>query len=141
MKRVAIIILSIALISSAYSQANNLDEFFDKYSDMEGITVVNVAGSVQIISVEDEKLNGKVNFFEELEQVIKGGEYTEIMRVKEEGDAVLMLTHNENGGMLMIVGGEDNAVIKLADGANLDNLEELLEGFNIEADVSVEIEN
>ena len=143
-----IIILGLVFMSLPfYAQNKAIDELFDKYAGRDGFTSVNINGGllalaswveddkdtksmlkdlnhVRILTMEDHS-DKNVNFYNELIANIPVKDYQELMTVKEKGQDVKFLVKQSGGfiyELLMIVGGEDNALISITGKINPKNL-------------------
>jgi hypothetical protein len=158
MKKIAFLLLILVLPFLTNAQKSPIDKLFDKYYGKEGFTTVLVNEEafevishmekskgeshanldkikrVRVIAQEDEGENVEgVNFMEEIEGT-EFDDYKELVVVKETDQQVLILAKEENGKLselLVLVGGEDNALISVEGTFTFDDLEELsqLEGL------------
>jgi hypothetical protein len=157
----SILILSILVLTlSSFAQRNPIDAMFDKYAGREGITtvyisskmfsmmaevdldddeledVINNLKSIRILTVDDQELNNKLNFFKELEKDLDFSGYEELMVVKE-SDKDLKFLVKEKGKkideLLMIGGGPgQNVLISIKGDLNLQNISSISKTLGIE---------
>lgn len=135
-------LLLIAMILSGVmlsAQRDGLENFFSRYSEVDGYTSVTINGnlfglfakmdddpelkdladritSIRIVSTENGKAHPGVNFASELGNVIRRGGYEELVKVKSSDDDVLILvkTSGETIREILIVSsGEEEAVIHI----------------------------
>jgi len=159
MKRSILLLIVLALGMSSFAQRNPIDVIFDKYSGTEGITTVFISSkmfsliagveldddeleevvsklkSIRILTVEDEELNNKLNFFLELEGNLDFSEYEELMVVKE-SDKDLKFLVKEKGNrideLLMVGGGPgQNVLISIKGDLSLENISKISQTMGI----------
>ena len=159
--RKSILLLSVLVLSvSSFAQRNPIDAMFDKYAGNEGITtvyisskmfsmmagvdldddemedVINNLKSIRILTVDDEELNNRLNFFEELANELDLSGYEELMVVKE-SDKDLKFLVKEKGKrideLLMIGGGPgQNVLISIKGDLDLQNISSISKTMGIE---------
>jgi len=138
-----LIVIAILLPVAVFAQKSPVDKLFDKYANKDGFTTVNISGkllgfassldtgdpntqkmlsdlkSIRVLSVDDDKLNDKIDFYHELNSdgFFKKNDYEVLMEVTEKDQVVHFLARSEKNGkisdLLLIVGGEDNALISI----------------------------
>lgn len=133
------------------AQKSPVDKLFEKYANKKGFTTVNISGAllglaskmdngspesdmlsklkgVRILSVDDDDLNKSLDFYKELDGdgFFKNNNYETLMEVTEEDEVVRFYGRSAGDGkfseLLLIVGGDDNALISiqgLIDPANI----------------------
>lgn len=163
MKKYTFIFIAILFLLSACSYEPGVSEAFNKYRFKEGVTTITVPGwvihlaaalsedenpemeflesidKVKVISVEDQDLNKSINLHDEFyDKINREGKYEELMVVRDDNESVTIFGVMEEDvitEMLILVGGEDNALIYvkgeispdlLNDKINLSNPEKLL---------------
>ena len=159
MKRSVIIIAAFCIVQLLNAQSNAIDDIFNKYSEREGFTVVNISGkmfsllagngekkdgteilnslkSIRILSVEDSLLSKNINFYNELNSKVNLNSYEELMSVKESRDVTRILV-KQNGNiiteLLMVTGGPGgNTLISIRGDLNLKSISELSKSTGIE---------
>lgn len=157
----SILLLSILVLTlSSFAQRNPIDAMFDKYAGREGITtvyisskmfsmmaevdldddeledVINNLKSIRILTVDDQELNDKLNFFKELEKDLDFSGYEELMVVKE-SDKDLKFLVKEKGKkideLLMIGGGPgQNVLVSIKGDLDLQNISSISKTLGIE---------
>ena len=125
------------------AQKSPVDKLFEKYANLEGFTTVNISGKllgiagkldneepetskmlqsltgIRILSVEDNNMNPKPNFYEELESsgFFKNNDYESLMEITEKNEVVRFYAKDAGGGkiseLLMVIGGDDNTLISI----------------------------
>ena len=160
MKKIAFLISIMLLPLFAGAQKSPIDKLFDKYYGKKGFTSVlvnkemfevitkmeqlkgeleGVLGNinrVRIIAQEDESVRTDgINFMKELRD-LELDDYRELVVVKEAEQEVLILAKEEGGKLaelLVLVGGEDNALVSIEGKFTMQDLEALsdLEGLDV----------
>ena len=105
-------------------------------SDFDAQDVINNLKSIRILTVEDEELNNRLNFFEELASELDLSGYEELMVVKE-SDKDLKFLVKEKGKrideLLMIGGGPgQNVLISIKGDLDLQNISSISKTMGIE---------
>ncbi|HDZ41919.1 MAG TPA: DUF4252 domain-containing protein [Bacteroidetes bacterium] len=160
MKRIVLLSFTLILAVSSFAQKNPIDAMFDKYAGKEGITtvyisskmfsmmgkadldddelqdVINNLKSIRILTVDDDELNKKLNFFSELEKDLDFNAYEELMVVKG-SDRDLKFLVKEKGKrideLLMIGGGPgQNVLISIKGDLDLENITSISKAMGIE---------
>lgn len=160
MKRKVILLFTLALALSASAQKNPIDAMFDKYAGKDGITTVYISSkmfsmmgkvdleddelqdvmnnlkSIRILTVDDDELDQKLNFFSELAKDLDFGGYEELMVVKE-SDRDMKFMVKERGDrieeLLMIGGGPgQNVLISIKGDLDLENISSISKTMGIE---------
>ncbi len=159
MKRIISLSIILLIGVSATAQTNEVDEFFDRYSEKEGFTIVTISGkllglfsakntqsekselinklsSIRILSVSDSLLNLNLNFYKELTGKLNMSVYEELMAVKEGKDETRFLVRQKGdriSELLVITGGPgDNTVISIRGDLDLKSLSQLSDDVGIE---------
>lgn len=159
MKRL-ILLIALALFagSATYAQSAKLSKFFEKYSDVDGITAVNVNGNFNF--QDDEGMMSEVNgikvlthegdakidmkqFYDEAVKAMMDDGYVQMVNVQEGDETVnIYLMNDKEGqtkGMAVAVLENDEAVIVYIDG-NLDfsKMAQMMSGFDVDIDIDDE---
>jgi len=159
MKKIISISIVLLMVASAEAQTNAVDEFFNKYSERDGFTIVTISGkllglfsgknaksetselinnlsSIRILSVNDSLLNMNLNFYKELTGRLNMSVYEELMAVKEGKDETRFLIRQKGdriSELLVITGGPgDNTLISIRGDFDLKSLSQLSDEFGIE---------
>lgn len=159
MKRIILLFLVFSLALTSFAQRNPIDVMFDKYSGREGITTVFISSkmfsmmagveldddemedvikklkTIRILTVEDDELNEKLNFFSELEKDLDFGGYEELMVVKESGKDLKFLVKEKGKRieeLLMIGGGPgQNVLISIKGDLDMQNISSISKTMGI----------
>lgn len=112
---------------------------FDQ-NDKESKDLLSSLSGIRILSVDDESLNKSLNFYDELNKdhffdKIKG-EYELLMDIKEK-DQVVKFYVKENkekriARLLMVVGGDDNAIISITGNLDMNEIAKIGQGVHIQ---------
>jgi len=139
MKREFLLLLGAILMLSSCSYEPGVSEAYNKYRFKDGVVTVSVPGwvihlaagfadldeserelldcidRVKVIAVDDADLNQKINLHDEFyERIAKRGEYEELLVVRDEKESVTIFGIMDDDvirEMLILVGGEDNALV------------------------------
>ncbi len=151
MKRTFLIIILVAITGILSAQRDRLDAFFDRYSGGKGYTTVNINGNllglfarfdddeeldrlankitnIRIVSTEDHEMHPGVNFYAELKDDIRRGNYEELITVKDNDDDVLVLvktTGKTINEILIVASGENQTVVQIRGSLNQRDLDHL----------------
>jgi len=139
MKRMLFLIALTICTAALSAQRDGLENFFSRYSGLDGYTSVTISGnlfglfakveddselkdladrinSVRIVSTEDRNMHTGVSFTSELANVIRRGGYEELIKVKSNGDDVLVLVKSTGETIreiLIVSSGDEEAVIHI----------------------------
>lgn len=157
-----ILILAIVLPMAVLAQKSPVDKLFDKYANQKGFTTVNISGKllgfaaqidtgdedvssmlsglngIRVLTVEDDELNKKLDFYQELEKegFFKNNDFEVLMEVTEEDEVVRFLAKDAGNGkisdLLLIVGGDDNALISISGIINPEDIGKITKAVNID---------
>ncbi|MCF8222201.1 MAG: DUF4252 domain-containing protein [Bacteroidales bacterium] len=150
MKKIIPVFILLFISLASVAQRNAIDEMFDKYSGRDGITTVYISSkmfsmmarvdlddeelqdviknlkTIRILTVEDQELNNKLDFFSELSGQHDFSDYEELMVVKESGKNLKFLVKEKGkriDELLMIGGGPgQNVLISIKGDLDLDNI-------------------
>jgi hypothetical protein len=156
-----VLIIAIVLPLAVLAQKTPVDKLFEKYANQKGFTTVNISGKllgfasqletgdkatsdmlsklsgIRVLTVEDEALNKTINFYEELEKdgFFKNNGYEVLMEVTEPDEVVRFLAKDAGNGklsdLLLIVGGDDNALISISGIINPEDISKITGAMNI----------
>jgi len=157
-----ILIFAVAMPVALFAQKTPVDKLFEKYANKEGFTTVNISGKllsiagqgnnekdatkdmlsklsgIRILTVEDEKLTGKLDFFEELnkEGFFDNNDYEVLMEVTEATEVVRFLVKDDGKGkfsdLILIVGGDDNALINISGTIDPENISKITKSLDLD---------
>lgn len=150
------------------AQKSPVDKLFEKYANQKGFTTVNISGKllgfagkldsgdpetskmlnnltgIRILSVDDEGVTGKVNFFEEMEGdgFFKNNGYESLMDVTESDQVVRFYAREAGGGkfseLLLVVGGtDDNTLISIRGLIDPENIGKITGALDVDVNVDV----
>jgi hypothetical protein len=150
------------------AQKSPVDKLFEKYANQKGFTTVNISGKllgfagkldsgdpetskmlnnltgIRILSVDDEEVTGKVNFFEEMEGdgFFKNNGYESLMDVTESDQVVRFYAREAGGGkfseLLLVVGGkDDNTLISIRGLIDPENIGKITGALDVDVNVDV----
>jgi hypothetical protein len=155
------LILAFVLPLAVLAQKTPVDKLFEKYANQKGFTTVNISGKllgfasqleagdkatsdmlsklsgIRVLTVENEELNKTINFYEELEKdgFFKNNGYEVLMEVTEPDEVVRFLAKDAGNGklsdLLLIVGGDDNALISISGIINPEDIGKITGAMNI----------
>ena len=156
-----VLIIAIVLPLAVLAQKTPVDKLFEKYANQKGFTTVNISGKllgfasqletgdkatsdmlsklsgIKVLTVEDDALNKTINFYEELEKdgFFKNNGYEVLMEVTEPDEVVRFLAKDAGNGklsdLLLIVGGDDNALISISGIINPEDISKITGAMNI----------
>ena len=143
----------------AMGQKSAVDKVFDKYSGKEGYTTVYISSfmfnmlsnletddpeyneykkaisGIKSIKILAQEGDNSVAFGKELLDMLPRDEYKEMMTVKDEGEDVLFLAHEENGKitefLLIVSGGGEDALIAIQGDIDLESIASLASGLDM----------
>ena len=154
------LMLAIVLPLAVLAQKTPVDKLFEKYANQKGFTTVNISGKllgfasqletgdkatsdmlsklsgIRVLTVEDDALNKTINFYDELEKdgFFKNNGYEVLMEVTEPDEVVRFLAKDAGNGklsdLLLIVGGDDNALISISGIINPEDISKITGDMN-----------
>ena len=157
-----ILLIAIVLPMAVLAQKTAVDKLFDKYANQKGFTTVNISGKllgfaaqidtgdettknmlsglngIRILSVEDDELNKNINFYDELNKdgFFKNNNFEVLMEVTEDDEVVRFLAKDAGNGkisdLLLVVGGDDNALISISGIIDPENIGKITKAMNID---------
>jgi hypothetical protein len=156
------LILSAAILifaTSVFAQSRDLNSLYYNYKGEEGVVafripgiVMRIAGSiadldreerqllksmksVQILTINGEEANEGVNFVNEVDLDNLNNGYNVLLKVKDGKDDVAILAREKNGcikDLVVLVGGDENVMVRVRGRMHSDLLESLAEVSGIE---------
>jgi len=157
-----LVILAIVLPMAVLAQKSPVDKLFDKYANQKGFTTVNISGKllgfasqietgdeelgdmlsslngIRVLTVEDDDLNKTLDFYKELEAdgFFKDNDFEVLMEVTEDDEVVRFLAKDAGNGkisnLLLIVGGDDNALISISGIIDPANIGKITKAVNVD---------
>ena len=157
MKKLSLITIALIMPLFIFAQQSAVDKLFEKYGGKDGYTTVSInkgmfemlkdidpededmkvlakIESVKVLAVEDEEMIKGVNFYDEIMKSLNVEEYEELMTVKQSDQDVKILVKQTGSiikELLIIVGGEDNALVCIKGNIQLKDLSGLSDGFSM----------
>jgi len=155
MKKISLFTLALLIPLFAFSQQSAVDKLFEKYGGKDGFTTVSINKGmfdmlnemdpededlkalsqieyVKVLAVEDEEKIKGLNFYDEIMSSLNVEEYEELMTVKQSDQDVKILVKQTGSiiqELLIVVGGEDNAMVYVKGNIQLKDLSGLSNGF------------
>jgi hypothetical protein len=170
MKRLMMLMAMLVPMALA-AQKSPVDKLFEKYANQKGFTTVNISGKllgfagkmdtgdpetskmlsnltgIRILTVEDESITGKLDFYNELEDggFSENNTYESLMDVTEDDQIVRFYARDAGGGkfseLLLIVGGDDNTLISIRGLIDPENIGKITGALDIDAkDIKVDVQ-
>ncbi len=136
----------ILLVSCSTAQNRTFDKLFDRYADQDGFVTVKCSNfpagmlndnekdtdlrisSLRVLSVQDEKLNLKLNFYNEIVPQINRSGYEELMTVKHNGEKAILLCKKDKKRItevLFVSGGQKNVMVELTGSMSLEQAKKM----------------
>ena len=165
MKRLVLIILTVAFPALMMAQNSAVDKLFAKYQGKKGITTVNISpelfqmvnamgieeieeqdfpldkvASVKILTIEDDEGYENVNFYEEIKKDLDVSDFAEVMTVNDGSEVVRMWMRADKetvSEFLLIVGGDDNVLIYITGSFDMNDLEDI--AHHVEHDMDIDL--
>jgi hypothetical protein len=159
MKKVTVYVFLFLFGVAVNAQNRAVDQLFEKYGGKDGFTTVVISGkmfelvarldteddeemdvisklkSVRILAMDEcEKPEG-INFYDEVRNDLNEDDYEELMVVKKKDQDVKFLVKEADGiitELLVVVGGEDNALISIVGEIDLKHVHELSKSIHSE---------
>jgi hypothetical protein len=166
-----IFILAVVLPMAVLAQKSPVDKLFEKYANQKGFTTVNISGKllgfasqietgdqattdilselkgIRILTVEDDELNKKLDFYVELENdgFFRNNQFEVLMEVTEDDEVVRFLAKDAGNGkisdLILVVGGDDNALISITGLIDPKNIGKITKTLDIDlGDIDVDID-
>ena len=161
MKYLSSILFILFISSTGFSQANAIDNYFQKYKDDERFTMVNVSPKmfemfIHIAEGAEEDIDDEIvemlaslkglkilttdidgrDFYEEAIGKFDTSQYDELMTVRSKGDDVKFLVKDRDGGnivqeLLLLVGGDDFVMLSFVGDINLRQIGKLAKSLDM----------
>ena len=157
-----VLILAVVLPMAVLAQKTPVDKLFEKYANQKGFTTVNISGKllgfasqldngdkatgdmlsslsgIRVLTVEDDELNKKLDFYTELEQsgFFKNNNFEVLMEVTEANEVVRFLAKDAGNGkisdLLLVVGGDENTLISISGIIDPQSIGKITKAMNID---------
>ena len=139
-------LLGIFCLIGASAQNATFDKFFDRYADKDGFVTVKFTNlpagmlgdldkdpdfrisSLRVLTVQDDKLNANLNFYNEIVPQINRKGYEELMSVKHNGEKTILLCKKDRKRiteMLFVSGGAKNVIIEITGSVSLEQAKKM----------------
>lgn len=151
MKRMLMLIATVAIAAAVSGQRTSLDDFFSKYSNRDGYTSVVINGSllnflgesgdadregnpvrkitsIRLIVREKDKFPAGEGLLTEIRGIIRRGRYDELMTVRDDGADLRFMARMDREmirELILVIDGENQAVIQIEGNLTRDEAEEL----------------
>jgi hypothetical protein len=131
----------ILFVLGACAQNNTFNRFFDRYADKDGFVTVKFTNlpagilndgnndpdlrisSLRVLTVQDDNLNSKLNFYNEIVPHINRAGYEELLSVKHNGEKSILLCKKDRKRItevLFVSGGKNNVMVEITGSMTLD---------------------
>ena len=131
---------------SVSSQNHACDKVFDRYADKDGFLTVKfsnlpaemlhidsqdsdlILNSLRILTVNDEGLNKRMNFYSEIVPGIDRSGYEELMSVKHNGEKSILLCKKDRKRItevLFVSGGDNNVLVEVTGSMSLEQAKKI----------------
>jgi len=157
-----LLIIAVLLPLAVLAQKTAVDKLFEKYANQKGFTTVNISGKllgfasqietgdkattdmlsglkgIRVLTVEDDELNKKLDFYSELEQsgFFKNNDFEVLMEVTEADEVVRFLAKDAGNGkisdLLLVVGGDENTLISISGIIDPQSIGKITKAMNID---------
>jgi len=128
-------------VLGACAQNPSFNRFFDRYADKDGFVTVKFTNlpagilndgekdadfrisSLRVLTVQDENLNTKLNFYNEIVPQINRSGYEELMSVKHNGEKTILLCKKDKKRItevLFVSGGSKNVMVEIIGSMSLE---------------------
>jgi len=139
-------VITLFCVTGVTAQNHNFDKFFDRYADKDGFVTVKFSNlpagmfndtqkdtdlrisSLRVLTVQDENLNSKLNFYNEIVPKINRTGYEELMSVKHNGEKTILLCKKDKKRiteLLFVSGGKKNVMIEITGSMSLEQAREM----------------
>lgn len=159
MKKTILLLTAILLVTQLTAQFHRVQYLRDTYRGEEGVVSLYIPGflcrfaanigdledeeeallrsirSLQVLVIENEAINRRVNFVDEIAKPKFHKDYEILLSVHEAGEDVLILAKEKRGRvkeLLVVVGGEENVLVCIKGRMNRDLFESLYDLTGIE---------
>jgi len=127
-------LLGLFCLLGVTAQNPSFDRFFDRYTDKDGFVTVKFTNlpaemfgfenkdpefrisSLRVLTVQDENLNSKLNFYSEIVPRINRSGYEELMSVNHNGEKSILLCKKDKKRItevLFVSGGKNNVMVEI----------------------------
>ena len=143
--------------SPFYAQNSVCDKVFDSYAEKEGVTTLNLSGSlfseifsegksdedckissIKILTIDDSSLNANLNFFKQIVPKLNKKDYEQLMIVKSAGQDFVILVKKEKEKIteaILVSGGQDNALIYITGCLSMANFQKVSQAVSTSGNI------
>ena len=139
-------LISLFSVIGCSAQNHSFDKFFDRYADKDGFLTLKFSNlphdmlkdgqtdpdfrisSLRILTVQDDKLNTRLNFFNEIVPQINRAGYEELMTIKKKGEKAILLCKKDKKRItevLFVSGGDKNVMVEITGSMSLTQAQKL----------------
>jgi hypothetical protein len=134
------IVISLFILSNVSAQNHSFDKIFDRYADKDGFLTVKFSNpqlglfnsgdnesdlrisSLRVLTVQDDELNSRLNFYNEVEPQLSRVGYEELMTIKKKGEKSILLCKRDRKHVtevLFVAGGNNNVLVEITGSMSL----------------------
>lgn len=131
---------------TASAQNPSFDRFFDRYADKDGFITVNFTNlpsgifnsdekdpdfrisTLRVLAVQDDSLNARMNFYNEILPGLNRSGYEELMTIKHNGEKTIMLCKKDKKRItevLFVSGGKSNVMVEITGSLTLEQAKKI----------------
>ena len=146
MKTLILSCLLILFSLGVSAQNHSFDKVFDRYADQDGFITVKFSNlppdmlndeqkdpdfrisSLRILTVQDDKLNAKLNFYNEIIPQINRNNYEELITISHKGDKSILLCKKDKKRiteLLFVSGGDKNVMVEISGSLSLEQAKKI----------------
>lgn len=139
-------LMGIFCLMGASAQNATFGKFFDRYADKDGFVTVKFTNlpagvfgdenkdpdlrisSLRVLTVKDDNLNQKLNFYTEIVPQINRSGYEELMSVKHNGEKTILLCKKDKkriSEILFVCGGSKNVMVEITGSMSLEQAKKM----------------
>lgn len=163
MKTIILSCLLILFSMGVMAQNHSFDKVFDRYADQDGFITVKFSNlpadmlndvqkdpdfrisSLRILTVQDDKLNAKLNFYNEIIPQINRNSYEELITISHKGDKSILLCKKYKKRiteLLFVSGGDKNVMVEISGSLSLEQAKKITnEVTENEGDTKLDADN
>jgi hypothetical protein len=133
-------VISLLIVSNVSAQNHSFDKFFNRYADKDGFLTVKFSNpqpgmfnsgdkesdlrisSLRVLTVQDDELNSRLNFYNEIEPQLNRVGYEELMTIKKKGQKSIFLCKRDKKHVtevLFVAGGRNNVLVEITGSMSL----------------------
>jgi len=133
-------------VAGATAQNHTFDKVFDRYADQDGFITVKFSNlpadmlnddekdsdfrisSLRILTIQDDKLNSRLNFYDEIIPQINRKGYEELMTIRHKGDKSILLCKKDKKRiteLLFVSGGDKNVMVEISGSLSLEQAKKI----------------